>query len=151
MSVPAEPLAALDVIVGFDGSSPSRRALAQAAATLANRTAVFHVVFVSHMPASSGFSPVGYAEVMEAQDQVAAEAEKAVAEILDAYTIPWSFERRSGGVADELLASARERRSDPDDGTQTILVVGRSTQALHHIIGSVPVALLHRSPYAVVV
>ncbi len=144
-------LPALDVIVGFDGSPPSRRALAEVAATLADRTAVFHVVHVTRQPTASGFSAMGYADVLGAQDQVATESQKEVAEILDPYPIPWSFERRTGNVAEEILASARERRMDPGDPTQTIIVVGRSTQVVHHIIGSVPVALLHHSPYAVVV
>jgi nucleotide-binding universal stress UspA family protein len=139
-----------DLVVGFDGSDPAGRALAWALRILSTRPGTLHVVYVNQGHAAAGFAGLGMAETLEAEDEVAADLHKQVDEMLGRSTLTWSYERRDGGVVDQLVAVVEERRASAPEGTDTVVVVGRSAHAVHKVVGSVPVGLLHRSPAPVV-
>jgi nucleotide-binding universal stress UspA family protein len=62
--------------------------------------------------------------------------------------VPHAFERRQESPADAILHAARiDAAGEP--ASTPIIVTGRSHHAVHDIIGSVPVRLLHESPYPV--
>jgi len=134
----------VDVVVGFDNSEPARNALDWAVALLRTRPGAVHAVYVDHEPASdlSGF---GYQEMAEARERAAGQVQAAVADTATRAGITWTFERRFGSPADEILAAAKDRAAGPG----TVIVVGRASHAARHPIGSVPVRLLHHSPYPV--
>jgi nucleotide-binding universal stress UspA family protein len=67
------------------------------------------------------------------------------AEIASGAGVRYTFERVPGAPADAIIASAR---ASADDG-EPVIVVGRSGHAASHVLGSVPVRLLHHSPYPV--
>ena len=94
---------------------------------------------------------MGYAEMLEADDDVANDVGKTVEGKLGSVGLMWSFERRDGAAVEELLAGAKERAGTAPTATETAIVVGSSAHAIHHVIGSVPVGLLRHSPYPVVV
>ena len=148
---PSASLSPVDLVVGYDASEPANRALDWSIKILGDRPGTMHVVYVSHPAGAAGLSGMGYAEMLEANDDVADETRKAVEEKLATVARMWSFERRDGSPAEELLAAARERAGTAPSDTATFIVVGRSAHAIHHLIGSVPVGLLHRSEYPVVV
>lgn len=148
---PSASPSSVDLVVGYDASEPANRALDWSIAILADRPGTLHVVYVGHPAAGAGLSGLGYAEMMEANDEVADDTRKVVEERLGSAGLMWSFERRDGAPAEEILAAARHRASSAPSNTTTFIVVGRSAHAIHHLIGSVPVGLLHHSDYPVVV
>ena len=60
---------------------------------------------------------------------------------------PYTFERRQDAPADAILAEASAQAGAL--GGAPVIVVGRSGHAAHQVLGSVPVRLLHHSPYPV--
>jgi nucleotide-binding universal stress UspA family protein len=142
----------IDLVVAYDASEPADRALDWSIRILAYRRGTLHVVYVSRPAGAAGLSGIGYAEMLEANDEVANDILKLVEQRLAPEGLMWSFERRDGSPVEEILAAAKERSATaPSDTTTTFIVVGRSAHAIHHLIGSVPVGLLHRSEYPVVV
>ena len=97
----------------------------------------------------SGFA---YAEMTATRDQEAAAVEQAAAQIIAAagrgYTFRHTFERLESAPADAILAAASTRAAAVP-GSGPLIVVGRSGHAAHQVLGSVPVRLLHHSPYPV--
>jgi nucleotide-binding universal stress UspA family protein len=83
----------------------------------------------------------------EDRDREAAE----VAEVADAIVagtgVPYTFERRKGAPAQAILTATSAAAAAT--GTDPVIVVGRSGHTLHHVLGSVPVQLLHHSAYPV--
>jgi nucleotide-binding universal stress UspA family protein len=143
--------AAGGLVVGFDNSEPSRRALGWAARQLAPRldapSTTLHVVYSDHVIIDSDLSGFGHAEMEAARDQEAAETAKAAADIVAEAGIPYTFERRHDTAADAILAAATAVAAAPDGNP--VIVVGRSGHAARHLLGSVPTRLLHHSPYPV--
>jgi nucleotide-binding universal stress UspA family protein len=72
----------------------------------------------------------------------------AVTEITAAAGTPYTFERRQESPAEAILHAAGLCAA-AEPAQIPILVTGRSHHATHQIIGSVPVRLLHQSPYPV--
>ena len=136
--------AAVDLVVGVDGSEQSRHALDWAVGLLGERPGALHAVYADH-PAGGDLSGFGHQEMTEARQQAAADVQALVAAVATQAGITWTFERRDGSPAEEILAAARERPAGPG----TVIVVGRAGHAARHLIGSVPVRLLHHSPYPV--
>jgi nucleotide-binding universal stress UspA family protein len=62
--------------------------------------------------------------------------------------VPYTFERRQESPADAILSAASVQDA-AEPATSPVIVTGRSHHAAHEIIGSVPVRLLHQSPYPV--
>lgn len=145
-----DPRAAQSVtlVVGFDDSEPARRALIWGANLIRIRPGTLHIVYSDHVLIDSDLSGFARAEMDEARDEKAASVAEAAKEIAAAAGVPYTFERRQESPADAILHAASvhaaaERASTP------VIVTGRSHHAAHHVIGSVPVRLLHQSPYPV--
>jgi nucleotide-binding universal stress UspA family protein len=85
----------------------------------------------------------------EGRDDKAARVAQAAAEIAAAAAVPYTFERRGESPADAILHAADIHAAAAEPASTPIIVTGRSHHAPHNIIGSVPVRLLHQSPYPV--
>jgi nucleotide-binding universal stress UspA family protein len=145
----AQPAAPVTLVVGFDNSEPARRALIWGADLLRARSGALHVVYADHVLVGSDLSGFAHSEMEEARDEKAAGVAEAAAEIAAAAGVPYTYERRPGSPADAILAAASGQDA-AEPGSTPIIVTGRSHHAVHHIIGSVPVELLHQSPYPVI-
>jgi nucleotide-binding universal stress UspA family protein len=62
----------------------------------------------------------------------------------------WQFGRRDGSIADELIAAAGQIH-DGSPGDTAVVVVGGSSQARHHVIGSVSVSLARHARLPIVI
>jgi nucleotide-binding universal stress UspA family protein len=142
-SPPAPPVP-VDLVVGVDNSEPARHALESAVALLHSRPGVLHAVYVDH-PAGTDLSGFGHQEMEDAREQMARDVHALVAATATRAGVSWTFERRIGSPADEILAAAKDHAA----GDGTVIVVGRAGHTARHLIGSVPVRLLHQSPYPV--
>ena len=142
---PARPIS---LVVGFDDSGPARRALAWGADLLRARLGSLHVIYADRVLADGGLSGLARAEMEHARSEKAASVAAAAAEIATTAGVPYTFERRRGAPADAiLLAASLQDAAQP--ATTPVIVIGRSHGAAHQVIGSVPVRLLHESPYPV--
>jgi nucleotide-binding universal stress UspA family protein len=142
---PAQPL---DLIVGFDDSEPARRALAWAMDLIRARSGTLHVVYADHPLIDSDLSGFAHAEMETDRDEKATRVDRAAAEIAAAADVPYTFERRQESPVDAILhAASVEDAAGP--GRAPIIVTGRSHHVPHRVLGSVPVELLHQSPYPV--
>jgi nucleotide-binding universal stress UspA family protein len=147
----AAATAAGGLVVGFDNSEPARRALGWAARQFASTSttgpATLHVVYSDHVVIDSDLSGFGHAEMAAARDAEAARVAAAAAEIMTAAGQPYTFERRQEPAADAIVSEASAQASAL--GGAPVIVVGRAGHTAHQILGSVPVRLLHHSPYPV--
>jgi len=141
----AQPIA---LVVGFDDSEPAQRALIWGADLLRTRPGTLHVVYADHALIDSDLSGFGRAEMEDARDEKADRVAKAAAEIAAAAGVPYTFERRQGSPADAILSAANIQDA-AEPASTPVIVTGRSHHAAHRVIGSVPVELLHQSPYPV--
>jgi len=141
------PASPVSLVVGFDNSEPARRALSWTVRQAAARPAVLRIVYADHVIVNSDLSGFAHAEMAAARDQEAAEVAGAAAEIAAGSGVPYTFERRLGAPADAILSSASTQAAAGD--SEPVIVVGRSGHATRHVLGSVPVRLLHHSPYPV--
>jgi nucleotide-binding universal stress UspA family protein len=138
----------ITLVVGFDDSEPARRALIWSADLLKDRPGTLDVVYSDHVLIDSDLSGFAHIEMEDTRDQKAARVAEAAAEIAAAAGVRYTFERRHESPADAILAEASIRdAADPD--SRPLIVAGRSHHAAHQVIGSVPVRLLHESPYPV--
>jgi nucleotide-binding universal stress UspA family protein len=138
----------ITLVVGFDDSAPARRALTWGADLLRARPGTLHVVYADHPLIDSDLTGFGRPEMDEARDGKAAAVAQAAAEIAATAGVPYTFERRQESPADAMLAAANDLDAAEPAG-EPVLVTGRSHHAPHRILGSVPVELLHQSPYPV--
>jgi nucleotide-binding universal stress UspA family protein len=143
------PLSPISLVIGFDNSEPARRALSWTARLAGSRPGTLHIIYADHMIIDSDFSGFGHAEMTAARDQEAAGVAEAAAEIVAGASVPYTFERRPGAPAAAILSGASAQAASARDEDGPIIVVGRSGHAAHHVLGSVPVRLLHHSPYPV--
>ena len=139
------------IVVGFDGSGPAYRALDAATQLISGRSGNVEVVFVAHMPAGAEMSAEAHSETLKGFDEAEHEYAEAVGARLDAIDRRWRFQRRDGVVSRELVAAADQLSRDYGEDATVIIVVGRPTHAYHHVVGSVPVALVRHANYPVVV
>ena len=142
---PAQPVT---LVVGFDDSETARRALTWGTDLLRNRPGTLHVVYADHVLIDSDLSGFAHAEMEQARDDKAASVAKAAAEIAAAAGVPYTFERREEPPSAAILQVASNYAA-AEPASAPVLVTGRSHHAVHHVIGSVPVQLLHESPYPV--
>ena len=138
----------MTMVVGFDDTEPARRALAWAAGLLQARPGTLHVVYADHVLIDSDLSGFAHAEMEHDRDDKAATVAAAAAQITAVAGVPCTFERRQGPPADAILAAASIQDAAAPRRTP-VIVTGRSHHAAHQIIGSVPVRLMHESPYPV--
>jgi nucleotide-binding universal stress UspA family protein len=145
------PLATdLRLVVGFDGSPPSIRALDAAANLLQGRTGRIEVVYVAHMPSMATLSPAAVVEMETDFDDVEQELRTMAGAQLSDRVERWGFERRQGLITEELLAAARDIGAAHPDAT-VVIVVGSSTLVAHRVVGSVAVGLARHSPVPLIV
>ena len=136
----------ITLVVGFDNSEPARRALIWSADLLRKRPGTLHVIYADHALIDSDLSGFGRTEMDQDRDDKAAAAAEAAKEIAAAAGVPYTFERRRESAADAVLHAAdMYAAAEP----APIIVTGRSHHVPHRVIGSVPVQLLHESPYPV--
>ena len=147
-AIPGGSAPPVTLVVGFDDSEPARRALAWGTDLLRNRPGTLHVVYADHALIDSDLSGFAHAEMEQARDEKAASVAKAAAEIAAAAGVPHTFERREESPADAILHAAGAHAA-VEPASTPVIVTGRSHHAVHHVIGSVPVQLLHESPYPV--
>jgi nucleotide-binding universal stress UspA family protein len=145
-----EPRAAQSVtlVVGFDDSEPAQRALSWGADLLRTRPGALHVIYADHVLIDSDLSGFGRAEMDEDRDEKAARVAGAAREIAAAAGTPYTFERRQESPEAAILDAASTFAA-AEPGSIPIIVTGRSHHVPHRVIGSVPVRLLHQSPYPV--
>jgi nucleotide-binding universal stress UspA family protein len=136
------------LVVGFDDSEPARRALSWGAGILRTRPGALHVIYADHVLIDSDLSGFGRTEMDENRDEKAAGVAEAAKEIAAAAGTPYTFERRQESPADAILDAAGLHAA-AEAGRTPIIVTGRSHRVPHRVIGSVPVRLLHESPYPV--
>jgi nucleotide-binding universal stress UspA family protein len=138
----------ITLVVGFDNSEPARRALVWGVELLQARAGTLHVVYADHVVVDSDLSGFAHTEMEEARDDKAASVASAAEEIAGAAGVQYTFERRQGSPPDAILYSASLHHG-AEPASTPVIVTGRSHHAAHHVIGSVPVRLLHHSPYPV--
>jgi Universal stress protein family len=144
---PVPAAASLSLIVGFDNTEPARRALSWSAGLLRARPGTLHVIYSDHVLIDSDLSGFAHAEMEDTREGKAAGVAVAAAEIASAAGVPYTFERRQEAPADAILSANVQDAAEP--GSTPVIVTGRSHHAAHQVIGSVPVRLLHQSPYPV--
>ena len=113
MSIGAPLATDLRLVVGFDGSPASSRALDAAANLLQGRTGRIEVVYVAHMPAMAALSPAAVIELETDFNDVEQELRTMAGAQLSDRVAGWGFERRQGSIAEELLAAARDIGAAP--------------------------------------
>jgi nucleotide-binding universal stress UspA family protein len=150
MNTPIAGNANLFLVVGYDGSPPSSRALDAAARLLQGRSGRIDVVYVAHLPAVDMLSAGAVAEMEVSFDEIERDLRASVSKQLDGREDRWRFERGQGIITDQLLAAATNLR-DEHPGDTVSIVVGSSSQAAHRLVGSVAVSLARRSPVPVVI
>jgi len=138
----------VSLVVGFDDSEPARRALSWSADLLRYRPGVLHVIYADHQLVDSDLTGLGRADMDQDRDVKAAKVAEAAKEIADAAGTPYTFERRQESPAEALLDAAGIYAA-AEPASPPLLVTGRSHHVPHRVIGSVPVRLLHESPYPV--
>ena len=136
------------LVVGFDDSEPARRALSWGADLLRMRPGDLHVIYADHALIDSDLAGFGRAEMDQDRDEKAASVAEAAKEIAAAAGVPYTFERRQESAADAVLHAA-DTYAAAEPAHTPVIVTGRSHHVPHRVIGSVPVRLLHESPYPV--
>jgi nucleotide-binding universal stress UspA family protein len=150
MNTPTPPAANLYLVVGYDGSPPSSRALDGAIRLLHGRSGRIDVVYVAHIPSLDMLSAGAVAEMEVSFDEVERDLRASASKQLDGREDRWRFVRGQGLITDQLIAVAKQLGAEHPDDTVTI-VVGSSSQAAHRLVGSVAVSLARHSPVPVVI
>jgi nucleotide-binding universal stress UspA family protein len=151
MSAETPSVRELNLIVGYDGSPPAKRALETSARLLSVRPpGRITVVWVAHLSGAVELSADAVTIVEHDFDQVARELRDAAGEQLAESGLPWDFRWRQGLIPRELIAAAESVQADrPDD--VVVILVGSSSSAMHRVVGSVAVSLAHHSPVPVTI
>jgi nucleotide-binding universal stress UspA family protein len=151
MSAETPSVRELNLIVGYDGSPPAKRALEASARLLSVRPpGRITVVWVAHLSPAVELSADAVAIVESDFDQVARELRDAAGEQLAGSGLPWDFRWRQGLIPHELIAAAESVQAErPDD--VVVILVGSSSSAMHRIVGSIAISLAHHSPVPVTI
>jgi nucleotide-binding universal stress UspA family protein len=150
MNTPVSATGDLFLVVGYDGSPPSSRALDAAIRLLQGRSGSIDVVYVAHVPAVDMLSAAAIAEMDTSFDEIERDLRASASAQLEGREERWRFERGQGVITDQLLAAATHCR-DEHPGDNVVIVVGSSSQAAHRLVGSVAVSLARRSPVPVII
>jgi nucleotide-binding universal stress UspA family protein len=150
MNTPVAASGDLFLVVGYDGSPPSTRALDAAIRLLQGRSGSIDVVYVGHVPAIDMLSAGAVAEMDVSFDEIERDLRASARAQMEGREERWRFERGQGIITDQLLAAATNLHDEnPDDNVA--IVVGSSSQAAHRLVGSVAVSLARRSPVPVII
>jgi len=150
MTTATPPTGFLRLIVGYDGSAPSIRALDAAVRFIQGRAGQIEVVYVAHLSSLAMLSPGAIAEVESDFNEIEQELRVAAAEQLNGRGAAWRFRRREGIIADQLIAAATDVH-DASVGETVAIVVGSSSHTTHRVVGSVAVSLARHSPLPLVI
>src|SRR3974377_1924581 len=113
MSAETPSFRELNLIVGYDGSPPAKRALETSTRWLSVRPpGRITVVWVAHLGPAVELSADAVAIVASDLGQVAQEIRTAVGEQLAGSGLPWDFRWRQGQIAHELIAAAESVQAD---------------------------------------
>jgi nucleotide-binding universal stress UspA family protein len=153
MNTAMPPTGDLYLVVGYDGSAPSVRALDAAVRLLYGRTGSIDVVYVPHLAAVDMLSADAIAGMEVTFDEIERDLRAQAAEQLRDREDRWRFERVPGVINDipEVLIAAAKRILDDHPGDNVAVVVGSSSQARHRVVGSVAVGLARHSPVPVLI
>src|SRR5260370_40611841 len=108
MSPPMPPATDIRLVVGFDGSPPSIRALDGAVTLLQGRHGRIELVYVAHMSSMAALSPGAVAELEVDFNEVEQELRAMAGTRLAGREDRWGFQRRQGLIAEGLLAAAKD-------------------------------------------
>jgi len=136
------------LVVGFDDSEPARRALLWSTHHLGAGRGTLHVVYSDHALIDSDLSGFAHSEMEDSREEKAASVAEAAENILAGAQVPYKFERRQEAPV-EAIMSVASSLAVAEPGSTPVIVTGRSHHVPHQVIGSVPVRLLHQSPYPV--
>ena len=125
------------IVVGLDGSAPSRDALAYAAGLARRNHSWLVVVFVSQTAVLASLTPEAVAVTTQLSSEEAGRLAEEVHSI-DETGVDWEFLHGHGDPARELEQVAEDRKADS-------IVIGRSSSRAHAFIGSVPIRLVRIS------
>ena len=150
MSTGIPPATDLRFVVGYDGSPPAIRALDGAVNLLQGRPGSIEVVYVAHVPSMATLSADAVGEIETGFDDIEQELRDMAAEQLRGREQRWSFKRREGLIAEELLAEVKDTGAAHPDAT-VVVVVGSSSEVAHRILGSVAVHLARHAPAPLVI
>jgi nucleotide-binding universal stress UspA family protein len=150
MNTPTPSTGDLYLVVGYDGSPPSGRALDAAIRLLQGRSGSIDVVYVAHLSTVDMMSASAIAEMEVSFDEIERDLHASASKQLEGREERWRFERGQGTITDQLLAAATKLREE-HPGDTVAIVVGSSSQAAHRLVGSVTVSLARRSPVPVVI
>jgi nucleotide-binding universal stress UspA family protein len=140
----------LHLVVGYDGSAPAVRALDAAVSLLRDRDGSIEVVYVAHLTATEMMSADAIAEMKEIFEEMARDLRAQADEQLRGREERWTFERRQGLIAEQLVAAAASIvKARPGD--TVAIVAGSSSQAAHRMVGSVAVSLARHAPVPLVI
>lgn len=136
------------IVVGVDGSETATHAGAYAAGMARRLNAVLVCVYVHTIGGLSAAAPTVIPALQDAQRDVVAEIEQAIADA----QVHWGghgeleieFLERTGNPFKEIVAVATERKADA-------VVVGASMQAGHRLVGSLAVHLVRAAQWPVTV
>jgi nucleotide-binding universal stress UspA family protein len=140
----------LVVVVGFDGSEAAYRALDAATLLISGRVGTIEVVYVAHLAPGAEMSASALSESLKAFDSAELEFANTVGDRL-ADVACWHFHRRDGLIAHELITVADELTREYGDEADIVIVVGSAMHTFHHVVGSVPAALVRHAKYPIVV
>jgi nucleotide-binding universal stress UspA family protein len=139
------------LVVGFDGTEPSQRALDSAARLLHDHDGGLEVVYVAHVPATAAMSPDAMVEVTNGFDHTEHRLFDETRSRLQSTEPRWHFQRRQGAVGHELITVADELRRRHGPQARIALIVGGSAHKYHRVIGSVSSNLERVDRFPVVV
>src|ERR1700759_2332233 len=106
MSTDTPPPVNLYLVVGYDGSDPSSRALDAAVRLLQGRAGRIDVLYVAHLPAADSLSADAIGELEGDFGDIAQELRASAGEHLNGREDGSAFVRRDGQIADELMKYA---------------------------------------------
>ena len=141
----------LEVVVGFDGSRASFRALETARELVEDRAGRVHAVWVAHLPGYAALSVDAVQGIRLSFEALFDELRETAAGILGPLGDRWRFERRDGNAAHQLFAAASEVRERSDPDAMVMIVVGTAEHAWHRLGGSVASHLAHQREFVLVV
>lgn len=150
-SLETEGTAPLVVVVGFDGTEPSQRALSSAIHLLDDHPGRLEVVFVAHLPSTLALAAQAVAGAEDGLNEQAQDLLKLTDELLSNSDVKWHFQRRDGEIAPQLLAASQEELDSEGPSTRVVLVVGGSAHKLDRYLNSTPAKVIRQDRFEVVV
>lgn len=150
-SLQIEEKVPLVVVVGFDGTEPSRRALSSSVDLLHDHPGRLEVVFVAHVPSTVALAAQAIAAVRDGLDIEERDLARMADEILTDTDVKWRFQRRNGEIAAELLAAGQEELESEGPSTRVVVVVGGSAHKIDRYLNSTPARVIRQDRFEVVV